>query len=159
MQTCTTPIKCWQICEGSSIWSYVVDLFTLTLELSSSVRSVAGGGEQQQDVRRGAGSRAACWCWCWPHHTTPGKLELENKLLSAIWPPGAASTACCLHHPLCAITGSIGMRHVTKTLMIDKAFPITRILKITSHLGTDKVVPSLKRADMRLARRVGTNWL
>ena len=54
---------------------------------------------------------------------------------------------------------SIGIRHVTKTLMIDKAFPITRILKITSHLRTDKVVPSLKRANMRLAWRVGTNWL
>ena len=104
---------------------------------------------------RAAGQRAGAGAG----HTTPGKLELENKLLSAIWPPGAASTACCLHHPLCAITGSIGMRHVTKTLMIDKAFPITRILKITSHLGTDKVVPSLKRANMRLARRVGTNWL
>ena len=92
---------------------------------------------------------------------TPGKLELENKLLSAIWPPGGVHCMLLTSPPFVPLQAqhSTVMRHVTKTLMIDEAFPITRILKITSHLRTDKVVLSLKRANMRLAWRVGTNWL
>ena len=104
---------------------------------------------------------------------TAGKLESAGGRTSCYPPSGhlePASTACGLHHPLCANPGSAGVRRVSlcppqigQIRILPKTITVSLITHgklggITIHAGW-LLVPLYKATVMRTCRRVGTNWL